>query len=77
MSATEPPFEEAFRQLDETLRALERGGLSLEEAVSLYERGLQLVRYCNELLDRAELRVSQLAVPPWTPDEPAADEGEE
>ena len=75
MSAAEPSFEEAFRQLEETLRVLERGGLSLEEAVSLYERGLQLVRCCNELLDRAELRISQIAVPP-PPEEAEFEEDE-
>lgn len=53
-------FEEAFRLLEETVSQLERGGLTLEEAVQLFDRGMQLVKRCDALLDSAELRVRQL-----------------
>ena len=53
-------FEEAFAQLEEILRRLEEGGLNLEESVALFERGMALAKYCEEQLDKAELRVSQL-----------------
>ncbi len=53
-------FEEAFAQLEEILRRLEEGGLNLEESVALFERGMALAKYCEEELDKAELRVSQL-----------------
>lgn len=53
-------FEEAFAQLEEILRRLEEGGLSLEESVALFERGMALARYCEQELDKAELKVSQL-----------------
>lgn len=53
-------FEEAYRKLEETVRKLEGGGLSLEESIALYEEGMRLVRYCEELLEKAELKVRQI-----------------
>ena len=54
-------FEEALRQLEDTVNKLEIGDLSLEESIELFERGQSLVAYCNELLDKASLRVEQLS----------------
>lgn len=53
-------FEQAFAELEETVRRLEAGGLTLEESLALYERGQALAAYCNAQLDQAELRVRQL-----------------
>ena len=53
-------FEEAFTQLRETVEALERGGLPLEEATALFEQCMRLAKTCNELLAAAELRISRL-----------------
>ncbi|MCH8205966.1 MAG: exodeoxyribonuclease VII small subunit [Chloroflexi bacterium] len=53
-------FEEALRLLDETVQALEAGGLSLADATQTYERGMKLARACNEMLASAELRVTQI-----------------
>ena len=53
-------FETAFAELEETARLLEEGDLTLEEAISLYERGQALARLCQDRLDRAELRITQL-----------------
>ena len=53
-------FEEAFRRLGETAEALETGGLPLAEATAVYERGMALVRRCNQLLNEAQLKISQL-----------------
>lgn len=58
---TEPSFEELSKQLEEVLALLERGDLPLEEALAAYERGVTLVRQCNDLLDHAELRISELS----------------
>ncbi len=54
------PFEEAFSALEEIVRRLEGGELPLEEALALYERGMALAQHCQNLLDRAELRVTRL-----------------
>jgi exodeoxyribonuclease VII small subunit len=50
-------FEQAFAELEESVRALERGDLPLEESLALYERGQELSAYCAKLLDEAELKV--------------------
>jgi exodeoxyribonuclease VII small subunit len=53
-------FEAAFAELETIVARLESGELSLEESVTLFERGRKLSDYCQTLLDKAELRVNQL-----------------
>jgi exodeoxyribonuclease VII small subunit len=53
-------FEEAFGELEATVARLERGDLSLEESIALFERGQALAAHCNLQLDTAELKVRQL-----------------
>src|SRR5690242_2573349 len=54
------PFDQALAELQETVRRLEQGGLPLEEAIALYERGVALHERCAGLLGDAELRVQRL-----------------
>jgi exodeoxyribonuclease VII small subunit len=54
-------FEQAYAQLEAIVARLESGELSLEESVVLYEQGQALARLCGDLLDKAELRVQQIA----------------
>jgi exodeoxyribonuclease VII small subunit len=61
MSADGPEtFEDLYRELEETVQRLDAGGQPLDEAIALYERGMHLVKRCQELLDAAELRVVTL-----------------
>lgn len=61
-AAPEPrTFEEAYRELQSVVAQLEDGGLELERALSLFERGTALVERCERILDSAELRVTRLA----------------
>ena len=53
-------FEDAYNRLTETADKLERGGLPLEESLALFEEGTLLAHLCEELLEKAELKVSQL-----------------
>ena len=53
-------FEDAFRRLSEVAASLEEGGLTLAEATQRYEQGMNLVRRCNQLLDEAQLKISNL-----------------
>lgn len=53
-------FESAFTRLEETVRKLEAGKLSLDDATKLYEEGMRLATRCSELLSQAELRISRL-----------------
>lgn len=54
-------YEAAFAELQEVVAALEGEPRSLEEAMSLFERGQALVKRCSELLDQAELKVKRLS----------------
>ena len=56
-----PSFEELTAALETVLEQLERGDLSLDAALATYEQGVALVRACNDLLDRAEIRVTELS----------------
>ena len=53
-------FEEAFALLEETVRAVEAGGMPLSESVEMYERGMKLARVCNEMLTSAETRITRI-----------------
>lgn len=53
-------FEQALEELDNIVAQLESGELSLEESVDVYERGRKLSLHCQTLLEKAELRISQL-----------------
>lgn len=53
-------FEEALEELQSIVAALETEQNSLEKSISLFERGQALARRCAELLDAAELKVTQL-----------------
>ncbi len=54
------PFEVAYEALDEAVRRLETGDLSLENSIAIYERGIALSARCGSLLEAAELRVQQV-----------------
>ena len=63
-------FEQAFAELEETVRKLEAGGLALEESLALFERGQALAAHCNAQLDQAELKIRQLSPEGIVPFEP-------
>ncbi|RHW24291.1 exodeoxyribonuclease VII small subunit [Nocardioides immobilis] len=52
-----PSYEEAREELVEVVRRLEAGGTTLEESLSLWERGEQLATICQEWLDGARARL--------------------
>ncbi len=73
-------FEELYRRLEDTVEKLERGGLPLEQSIALYEEGMQLAKRCQEILDKAELRITKLRdsfARPGAPDESLVGEDEE
>lgn len=62
MATDKLSFEDAFARLEETVRALERGDLPLAELVATYEQGMRLTQRCTQLLDEAELKISQITL---------------
>ncbi len=53
-------FEDAIKRLEQIVAALEQGDVPLDEALNLYEEGVQLSRSCGERLKEAELRIKKL-----------------
>ena len=53
-------FEKSFAELEEVVRRLEAGQLTLSDATKLFEDGMKLAKQCNELLSNAELKISRL-----------------
>lgn len=53
-------YEDAVRELEAILEKLETAQSSLEETLSLYERGQALAKHCAALLEQAELRIQTL-----------------
>jgi exodeoxyribonuclease VII small subunit len=56
----QPNFEEAQRELERIVSELEGGRASLEDAVTLWQRGDELYRYCLGKLDSAEGKIEEL-----------------
>jgi exodeoxyribonuclease VII small subunit len=53
-------FEQALRELQGIVEKLEAGGVSLDEAIEMYERGVKLSKYCMDKLLQAELRIKKI-----------------
>ena len=53
-------FERALSLLDETVQALEDGGLPLAEATRMFERGMKMAQVCSEMLAAAEMRITRI-----------------
>ena len=60
MPPEEMSFEEAYSKLSAIVEQLEGNQLALNDALQLFEEGQKLSAFCQQLLDQAELRVSQL-----------------
>jgi exodeoxyribonuclease VII small subunit len=58
---SELTFESAQRELEQVVERLERGEASLDEAIALWERGEELLRFCLTRLETAEGKVEELA----------------
>ena len=55
-----PDFEAALKRLEEIVKALEDGELTLDSSLELFEEGIRLSRLCHEKLEQAERRVELL-----------------
>lgn len=66
-------FEDAMARLQEIVERLEGGEAPLEEAMALFEEGAKLSALCYNTLDRAQLKVTELAALPAKEDSDAED----
>ncbi len=56
----EMSFEDAIAELESIVDKLEKGQLSLDESLALFEKGIRLVRECNDKLKSAQQKVEKL-----------------
>lgn len=53
-------FEESIGELETIVSSLEKGDLELDEALKLFDRGIKLSKSCQDILDKAEQKVTVL-----------------
>ncbi|NLA87837.1 MAG: exodeoxyribonuclease VII small subunit [Clostridiales bacterium] len=53
-------FEQAVLRIDEIVKTLEKGDAPLEQSLTLFEEGTNLIKFCGKLLDNAEQKVVRL-----------------
>lgn len=54
-------LEEDFKKLESLLKEMEREDIGIEDAFAKYAEGMQLIKTCNEKIDRVEKKVMQLS----------------
>ena len=57
-------FEDAISELKVIIEKLENGNLSLEESLTLFEKGTQLINLCHKKLNEVEKRIEILVESP-------------
>ena len=60
MSKTSNNFEENMQGLENIVQELEMGDLNLEESIKKFEKGIELSKKCNEILEDAEKKITIL-----------------
>lgn len=53
-------FENALKQLEEIVHELEQEEVPLEKAINLYQKGMELSKYCDEKLEHAENKMTKI-----------------
>ncbi len=60
MSEKGASFEQAIAELEEIVKKLEKGELTLEDSINCFQRGVELTKFCNKKLDEAERSITIL-----------------
>ncbi len=53
-------FDQSLKKLEEVVKRLETGELTLEDSIELYQEGMELARQCHVKLEAAEQKVQQI-----------------
>ena len=64
MNQENQTFEASMTRLEQIVRAMERGDVPLEESLKLFQKGTELVRNCQKLLDDAQLQIKKIMTAP-------------
>ena len=57
MDKKEEPLEEMFTQLESVIKTMEQGDVSLEETFDLYHKGMNMLKSCNDKIDKVEKKM--------------------
>ena len=57
---TKMSFEDAIKELESIVTALERNEIALEESITLFSRGVELAGVCNSILESIEGKITKL-----------------
>ncbi|MCM3599642.1 exodeoxyribonuclease VII small subunit [Robertmurraya korlensis] len=57
---TKISFEEAMQQLEDIVEQLEEGDVPLEEAISIYKKGMELSKLCHDKLRNVEEQLTEI-----------------
>lgn len=61
MNIEDMTLEEAFEKLDEIIEAMEESELPLEKTFEFYKQGLDMVKYCNDKIEKVECDIKKLS----------------
>ena len=61
MTQTIKDIESAIAELEKIVKQLEEGDLALDKSLALFERGVELSRYCHDQLGAAQRRIEVLS----------------
>jgi exodeoxyribonuclease VII small subunit len=68
-------YEQALKELEEIVGALEKGDIPLEKSLELFQRGVELTKYCTGKLDETEKQILKIVEEdgvssevPWEPE---------
>ncbi|MDI9569579.1 MAG: exodeoxyribonuclease VII small subunit [Pseudomonadota bacterium] len=53
-------FEEALKKLEELVKTMEAGDLTLDDSLKAFEEGIRLIRFCTRKIDEVERKVEIL-----------------
>ena len=54
-------FEQAIKKLTDIVSKIEDGQISLEQSLSQYEQGMELIKHCRGILQKAEKKIEQIS----------------
>ena len=54
-------FEQAIKKLTDIVSKIEDGQISLEQSLTQYEQGMELIKHCRNILQKAEKKIEQIS----------------
>ena len=54
-------FEQAIKKLTDIVSKIEDGQVSLEQSLTQYEQGMELIKHCRAILQKAEKKIEEIS----------------